>query len=223
MELPTPARLRVGAIVLAAGAGSRFSDRPGEKLLAELDARPLLEHVLGAVRAFRPVRTVVVLGSGAPVVRAAIGWRGETVVRNRWASKGLASSIRLGLRTIERVASDVDAVLIVLGDQPTVRAEVMAALADAAIETRQAAGIRGFIVPTYGSAGWRSMISGGPRNPVLVLRHAWPAIRRLKGDRGLGPYLDEHPEEVVEVAVEGALPDIDTPADLEALRRGAHV
>ena len=53
----------IGAVVLAAGEGSRFG---GPKQLAELDGRPLLEHVLGVVRAvpgLAPV--VVVLGAHA--------------------------------------------------------------------------------------------------------------------------------------------------------------
>ena len=43
---------------------------------------------------------------------------------------------------------------------------------------------------------------------------AFGLVGEASGDRGLGPVLEAHPELVSEVAVEGANPDIDTPADL---------
>ena len=43
------------------------------------------------------------------------------------------------------------------------------------------------------------------------------AAAGLEGDRGLGPLLAAHPELVHEVAVDGPIPDVDTPADLAAL------
>ena len=52
------------------------------------------------------------------------------------------------------------------------------------------------------------------RNPVLVRRPAFGLVGEASGDRGLGPVLEAHPELVSEIAVDGANPDIDTPADL---------
>ena len=52
------------------------------------------------------------------------------------------------------------------------------------------------------------------RNPVLVRRAAFDLVAEATGDRGLGPVLAAHPELVAEVAVDGANPDVDTPADL---------
>ena len=54
-------------------------------------------------------------------------------------------------------------------------------------------------------------------NPVLLLPAGWPLVARLTGDRGLGPLLAADPDRVVRVAVPGANPDVDTPADLAAL------
>jgi CTP:molybdopterin cytidylyltransferase MocA len=53
-----------------------------------------------------------------------------------------------------------------------------------------------------------------------VRRAAWPFAANIEGDRGLGPLLAGHPELVLEVPVAGAIPDIDTPADLAAAAGG---
>ncbi|MFH0751695.1 MAG: nucleotidyltransferase family protein, partial [Chloroflexota bacterium] len=65
------------------------------------------------------------------------------------------------------------------------------------------------VVPEYAD-------DGAP-NPVLLLPAAWPLVADLHGDRGLGALIAARPERVVRVAVAGANPDVDTPADLTAL------
>jgi CTP:molybdopterin cytidylyltransferase MocA len=116
--------------------------------------------------------------------------------------------VRIGL---DALAADPDrgaeAALIVLGDQPGLRADVITAVLDAASETD-----RPIVRPRYDH-------DGAP-NPVLVRRAAWPFAANIEGDRGLGPLLAGHPELVLEVPVAGAIPDIDTPADLAAAAGG---
>ena len=127
-------------------------------------------------------------------------WRGERRERNPRPLDGLSSSLRIGLDAVA-VDRSVDAVLILLGDQPGVRPDVIAAVIEAAGTTP-----RPIVRVRYAS-------DGAP-NPVLVRRAAWALAAGLSGDRGLGPLLDERPELVAETAVPGANPDIDTPEDL---------
>jgi molybdenum cofactor cytidylyltransferase len=192
--------VRVVAIVLAAGASTRFGS---PKLLAHLDGRPLLQHTLDAVAAAGLAGTVVVLGDGAADVEAAIGWRGERRVVNPRPIDGLSSSLRVGL---DAAAEDpaVDAVIVALGDQPAVSPAVIRAVVDAA-EASSSPIVR----PRYAA-------DGAP-NPVLVRRAAWALVAGLEGDRGLGPLLAAHGELVTEVPVDGANPDVDTVADLSRL------
>ena len=133
-------RSNIAVIVLAAGAGTRFSDVPGSKLVADLGGRPVLEHVLAAVRAFGPRLTIVVLGSGRDAVERSIEWAGETRVVNPDPQRGIGSSIRVGFDALaadeSRAAEGViDGTFIVLGDQPQLRPEVLEALADHAAAT----------------------------------------------------------------------------------------
>ena len=54
----------------------------------------------------------------------------------------------------------------------------------------------------------------GSRNPVRLEPEAAPLVEAASGDRGLGPLIDAHPELTRVIEVEGANPDVDTPADL---------
>ena len=194
-------RGRAGAIVLAAGASSRFG---GRKPLARLGGRTLLQHVLDAVAASSLGETVVVLGHAADEVEAGTQWRGERRVRNPDPDAGLSSSLRVGQAALEAVAGDrLDGAFFVLGDQPLLRPETLTALL-AALQPGDPA----VAVPVYESGG---------SNPVLVARAAWPLALEAVGDRGLGPVLRAHPELVREVPVRGRNPDVDTPGDLAAL------
>jgi len=192
--------VRVVAIVLAAGAATRFGSA---KQLAPLDDRPLLQHPLDALAAAGIDDVVVVLGAEAAAIEEAIAWRTERRRVNPRPEDGLASSLRIGL---DAAAEDpaADAVLVVLGDQPSVRPEVLRAVIDAAGETD-----RPIVRPRY--------TADGAPNPVLVRREAWALAAGLDGDRGLGPLIARHPDLVHELPVEGAIPDVDTPADLASL------
>jgi molybdenum cofactor cytidylyltransferase len=195
--------MRVMGLVLAAGAASRFGS---PKQLAPLDGRPLLQHPLDSLAAAGIDDVVVVLGAEAAAIEAVIAWHGERRRINERPQDVLASSLRVGL---EAAAEDrgVDAVLVVLGDQPGLRPEVIAAVVGAAQTTE-----RPIVRPRYER--------DGATNPVLVRRPAWSLAAGIEGDHGLGPLLAANPELVHEVAVAGSIPDVDTPADLVAAAGG---
>lgn len=191
------------AVVLAAGAASRFG---GGKLLAPIEGRPVLQHVLDRLAEAGVHDVVVVLGDDAAAVEKAIEWRTERRIRNEDPGHGLSSSLRLG---IEAVAADVDGALIVLGDQPFVPIEAIRAVLSSAPD-----GSRPIVVPVY------DRDSG--RNPVLVGRGAFALATALEGDRGLGPVIESRPELVrVAIAAGVANPDLDTRADHVALLQRA--
>lgn len=209
MGAPAVGAPAVGAVVLAAGEASRFGS---VKPIARLVDRPILQHVLDALAAAAPAETVAVLGRAADEIEAAISWRGERVVRNPDPAAGLSSSLRVGMAALGQTTQ---AALLLLGDQPLVRPEVLQALLTAASSTAGDPARPCAFVPRYAE--------GGGANPVLLLRRCWPILEEATGDRGLGPVLARHPELVREVPVPGANPDVDTPADLAALAWGMRV
>lgn len=191
--------VRVVGVVLAAGAATRFG---ADKLAASLEGRPVLDHVLDALRAV-PLREIVVVTRRERAVPTANALR---VIVNPAPEDGLSSSLRLGLAAANELSNPrADAVLVALGDQPRIDPEVIRQLLAAARTTD-----RPVLVPTYDR-------DGSP-NPVLLLRAAFALGDGASGDRGLGPVLAAHPELVHAVPVRGANPDIDTPADLAGLR-----
>jgi molybdenum cofactor cytidylyltransferase len=197
--------VRTTAIVLAAGASSRFGS---QKLLAPLAGRPVLQHVLDALAAAGLGDVVVVLGEAAAAIEAGIAWRDERRVVNPRPQDGLSSSLRTGLDGVAERIPAAEAALIVLGDQPAIRADVVRTLLGAAAAD-----------PSRPIVRARYTADTAP-NPVLVRRSAWALAAGLSGDRGLGPLLAGRPDIVLAVDVDGANPDIDTPADLLAAAEG---
>jgi CTP:molybdopterin cytidylyltransferase MocA/SAM-dependent methyltransferase len=191
---------RVAGLILAAGAATRFGS---SKIAARLGDRPLLAHVIGAARAAGLGHLVVVLGAREDAAGADLDLDGVEVVRNPRPEDGLSSSLRLGLAALGN-ATEVQAALVLLADQPLVREEVIRILLAADVPAACA-----IVAPRYAGGG-------GP-NPALLLRAAWRFAEDLTGDRGMGPLIAARPELVAEVPVDGDNPDVDTPADLALL------
>jgi protein-tyrosine phosphatase len=189
---------RTAAVVLAAGASSRFG-RP--KALASLWGRPLLQHVLDLLAATGVPEIVVVLGHDTDEIHGALQWRSERIVRNPDPDRGLSSSLRIG---IESLGPASEAALILLGDQPTVPADVVEQLLTVFVSPA-----RPIAVPVYRD--------GGGSNPLLIHRSAWPLALEASADRGLGPVLRGHRELIAEIDVPGSNLDVDTPEDLAYL------
>jgi len=200
--VPRPKNPR--AIVLAAGAGRRFG---GRKLVAPLLGRPVIQHVLDALRAAGIADGVVVVGHGAADIEAAVSWAGERIVTNPDPDRGLSSSLRIGLGAL---GPEIDAAIVLLGDQPLVDPAVIRALLAEPLDDA-----RPIVVPRYPT-------DGAP-NPVRVERVAWAMAETLTGERGFGSVIASHPELVRHLDVAGDNPDIDTPADLAVLAWAARV
>jgi molybdenum cofactor cytidylyltransferase len=191
----------VRAVVLAAGAGRRFG---GAKLLAELDDRPLVVHVLERLGAAGLAHPVVVVPPNGQVERALAGMTDRVVV-NPQPERGLASSLQLGWAAALAEEPQPTAVVVVLGDQPRVSVDVLQRLAAAPLDAACP-----IVAPRYRG--------GGGSNPIRVEASAGALVAAATGDRGLGPLLDQRPDLVRWLDVEGTNPDVDTPAELASLR-----
>jgi molybdenum cofactor cytidylyltransferase len=188
--------VQLTAILLAAGAGTRYLGAT-HKLLADLDGRTVVErsldHLLAAA-IVPPDRIVVISGAveldldGHPAVAA-----GARVVRHSSWADGQSSSLAAGLR----LTDDSDAVIVGLGDQPSVPENAWRAVATADTTAK-------VVVATY--SGRR-----GP-HPVRLSKDVWPDLART-GDTGARTLLQSRPELVLEVACDGAPFDIDTLED----------
>jgi molybdenum cofactor cytidylyltransferase len=128
---------------------------------------------------------------------------GVPYVINADADHGLSTSLRCGLAALP---ADAGAALVLLGDQPMIRLDVIARLAGV-----WRAGGDPVVRPRYAGA------PDTPGHPVLLGRTVWALANRLEGDAGLGALLASGAAGVTIVEVPGTNPDIDLPADLHAL------
>jgi CTP:molybdopterin cytidylyltransferase MocA len=181
--------VRIGALVLAAGEGRRFG---GTKQLAPWRGRPLLEHALAAVAAIEP--RVVVLGHEARQIAARVDLQGaRPVVCEDWA-EGQAASVRCGVAAL----GAVDAAVVVLGDQPRITPEAVAAVAAAA----------------EGAGAVRATYGGVPGHPVLLGRALLDRAGELRGDVGFRDLLAGTAVRDVELGGIADPADIDTREEL---------
>jgi len=196
--------LSLHALVLAAGGGSRFG---GSKLQARYRSQPLLAYPLALVAAARGRGLIggghVVIPAHDDASRRLVGDMRLQHILNSAPERGLSYSLQLGLAALEE-AEAPEAALVLLGDQPLVRLEVVEAIISA-----WHAGGEAIIRPRYEAS------PDVPGHPVLVARGVWPLIRELQGDAGLGSVPSRPRETLVDVT--GHNPDVDTLRDLQAL------
>jgi len=199
--------MRPHALLLAAGTGTRFGSN---KLLALWRGRPLLSHVVATITSLRD-RDVVsgataVLRDGDEQAAGLLRQAGVRVIWNEHTEGGMAQSLQLGLRALVTLTPQPDAALIFLADQPSASAEA----AEEVVRAWQLGG-GAVIRPRY------ALAPDEPGHPVLLDRDAWGLAECLSGDQSLGRTLASSPGLVVHVDVDGANPDVDTPADLSRL------
>ncbi len=192
----------VGVIVLAAGRSTRMG--AANKLVADLDGRPVVAHVVDAIAAAGLPPPVIIVGHMAAAVRAAIGERPATYVTAPDFAEGMSRSLRAGLAA---APAGWSAAIIALGDMPSIDSATYAALAAAAIDRVPV------VIPTW---------HGKRGNPLVWSRTHWPELATLNGDGGGKVLLAALSDRLVELPVDdpGILADVDTPEALAALRRG---
>jgi molybdenum cofactor cytidylyltransferase len=194
------ATARIAALVLAAGHATRMGG--ANKLLCEVDGKPLVRRVADAACASRCRPVMVVTGFAEEAIVAALGGAPVSLAHNADHACGLSTSLRRGLAALP---VDVDGALILLADMPWIGAADI----DRLIAAFDPADPR-IVVP----------VRGGRRgNPVLWPRRHFAAIRALSGDSGARELLAQHAAEVsaVDFDDDAIFADVDTPADL--LRR----
>ena len=193
---------RIGALLLAAGQSRRMGGP--NKLLAAIDGTPMVAHVARRLLASRARPIVAVLGNQADTVDIALGKLPVKRVRNPEFAAGLSTSLKRGIAALP---SDLDGVIVCLGDMPLISGRHLERLI-AAFNPLEG---RAIIVPTR---------RGKRGNPVLWSRQFFPEMTGLAGDVGAKHLIGEHAEFVAEVEMDDAavLVDIDTPEALDAFR-----
>ena len=118
------------AIILAAGDGTRMLSRI-PKVVHSLYGKPLIGHVLDAVRQAGVRRIVVVVGYRSDLVRAQLGPGVETVVQR--VLKGTAHAVRQAFPRLRGMQGDV---MVLYGDTPLITAQTLSGLMETHVRER---------------------------------------------------------------------------------------
>jgi molybdenum cofactor cytidylyltransferase len=192
--------MKSAGIVLAAGSSTRMG-RPKQLLL--VNGRPLLQLVVEQACASRLDEVLVVLGARAEEIRARVDMGRAQVVVNPNHESGMASSLQCGVAALE---GEVDRVVVILGDQPTVTSHQI----DQLLDLHQRSGLPAAALS----------FDGLLHPPVVLGRVLWPALSSLEGDVGCRALIRARPDQVATLPVPGAHRhpvDLDTPHDYERL------
>ncbi|MEW5909782.1 MAG: nucleotidyltransferase family protein [Thermodesulfobacteriota bacterium] len=191
-------------IILAAGMSNRMNY---PKQLIRFKEKFLIEHVLDASLESQLAVVVLVLGHQHHTILDALG---EKIRRSRLKieinseyQEGMSSSIRTGLREVER---RFPSVMFLLGDQPLVDAGFINRLLDQFWTSDKS-----ICVPVF---------QGKRRNPTLFTRRWYDALLKIVGDVGARHLIESNPKELLQVDVEDAyrFQDIDTESDAAILK-----
>ncbi|MGI9036712.1 MAG: nucleotidyltransferase family protein [Pyrinomonadaceae bacterium] len=192
---------RIGIVILAAGASTRLG-RP--KQLLKFQGKSLISRAAETAIAADCGNVVVVLGANAEVVKKEIeNLPLEIAFNENWQS-GLSSSIKIGLKKLLEIENNLSAVVLTLGDQPLVDAEIILRLVKtrrktqkmiAACEYENATGV-----------------------PAIFSREMFAELLNLQTDAGARVLIKKYAaSEVAKIAVPEAAIDIDTMEDYEKL------
>ncbi len=169
--------MSLAIVILAAGQGTRMRSRL-PKVLHPVGGRPMLQHVLDTAHALAPDEIAVVVGHGAQQVQAAIDAPAvHWVVQREQLGTGHAVEQALPVLQAERV-------LVLYGDVPLVRAELLRPLVDGL-----AAGeVRLLSVRLADPAGYGRIVRDGEGRVRRIVEHkdASAAERQIReGNTGI--------------------------------------
>lgn len=198
--------MTVSAIVLAGGRSNRFGT---DKLAADLDGRPLLDHAIAAVQGVAD-QLIVSVGRGTALgARTAASAAGVTIVRDPTAFEGPLAALAEALE-----AASGSTAIVVGGDMPRLKPALLLAML-AALEPDAAAvvlQVRGDAPPLPlalrvepARAAAALALARGERSLRALVAGLEPGRLAEADWRALDPEAD-------------SLVDIDRPADLDRAR-----
>ncbi len=194
---------KLSAVILAAGVASRFS---GTKQLAEIGGKALIRRVIDAIPEEEVREIVVVLGHDAASISSSLDEKGLRIVVNRNYRDGMSSSIRAGIFAL---AGGSQGAMLLLADQPF----ITKALIRRMIKLFEAESAKARIV----AIAHGDVVSP----PAIFSRKYFRELAALGGDQGAKFVILRHSGEVslVKVRSKAVFADVDTRADLAAVRR----
>ncbi|RIJ50466.1 molybdenum cofactor cytidylyltransferase [Maribellus luteus] len=199
-ETNQSSKKKVWCLILAAGESTRMKQ---QKLLMPWNGKTVVEATVEKALASDTDQVLVVTGSHRSEIESLLKPSGVKIVVNESYQDGMLSSVLCGIKTIP---SAVDAVLVMLGDQPMIQTSVINRI----IEIYQKEGAK-IILPV-----WEEKRG----HPVLFDLQFREEMFGLKGNPGLRELLQRYPNDVKELEVDTSeiVEDLDTQEDYQKLK-----
>jgi molybdenum cofactor cytidylyltransferase len=178
--------------------------RGKNKLLEDIDGRPMIRRVVQAALQSKVDEVIVVLGWEADRVREALTDLPCLFVLNKEFESGQSSSVKAGVRAVSKATR---ALLVLPGDVAKIDSTSINKVIDDYNE--------------YGNSIVVAGHNGEAGHPILLDRNLFHEIEQINEQTyGLKSVVKHHESEVRFAAVDTAnvLRDIDTPDDLKELR-----
>lgn len=191
--------MKIGVIVLAAGGSSRMGS---PKQLLRYRGRSLIRRAAETALETDCDRVVVVLGRDAQQMRDELGSLAVSPIENQNWRDGMGSSIRSGMEALS--PKDLDAVIVMLCDQPFVTASILNNL----VTTHRDTG-KPIVASTYQN------IQGAP---AFFSKDLFAELNSLAADEGARRVILKHPQSVAAIIFPQGAFDVDTPHQFELLQ-----
>lgn len=192
----------IGLIILAAGASTRMGT---PKQLLRYGGISLLRHTVNVAihSVCHPV--IVVLGAYFEQIKPEVEHLPIHLVQNTNWTQGMGTSIQVGVKALNQINPNAEAVVITVCDQPFLSIDAIAQLIDTFHLTHQLI-IASEYADTVGV-------------PALFHRVLFSELVTLNASKGAKQVIKRHERDVFRVSwAEGAI-DLDTPEDYERLIR----
>jgi molybdenum cofactor cytidylyltransferase len=192
---------RTAVILLASGLSRRFGQK--DKLLADLNGAPLIDHAAGELAQLNALTKIAVCPHDNRLLGERLHDRFVIAV-NKKPKMGLGHSIAMGVSVAMQFKPD--AVVLAMGDMPFIERPVIQS-----------------VVGHLGHEGANIVHCGevqGTRPPTAFDRACFEALKELDGDDGAKSIVTGGRFRVVGIGAPAPLlADIDTKEDLELARR----
>jgi molybdenum cofactor cytidylyltransferase len=189
---------KIGLIILAAGESKRMGS---PKQLLNINGTSLLRRTAKVALATGLQPVVLVVGANKPQIVPEIADLPLTIIDNSMWLTGMASSVKMGMAALWMNNKNIDAVLILVCDQPFLTVEVLTQL----IDQYQAKN------PKIVACQYANQVGV----PAIFDRAMFDELLSLTGDKGAKPVLMSHLEDTHLIDFEAGIIDLDTIEDYE--------
>lgn len=176
--------MKLSAVILAAGLGKRmYSDTP--KVLHEALGRSMINYTLDAVKELKPVKSVIVVGNGADLVKSAIDdGRLSFVLQKKLLGTGNALAIA-------RKKLDKGTILVLNGDCPLITVKTLKDLVAKHRRSRNVLSFLSFKDDSIKGYGRVFRDDGGRVVSIVEDKHTTPEEKRKFRELNGGVYVME--------------------------------